>query len=89
MNSILLGGQTGEGLFKREKHLTAGLVAGVGANDAQLLHLVHQLGGAAVAMMQGALEGTSNAIRERYGITVDLRYEQKALVKNGEESEKS
>ena len=39
--------------------------------------------------MQGALEGTSNAIRERYGITVDLRYEQKALVKNGEESEKS
>ena len=38
--------------------------------------------------MQGALEGTANAVRERYGISVDLRYEQKALVKNGEESEK-
>ena len=38
--------------------------------------------------MEGALEGTANAVREKYGVTVDLRYEQKALVKNGEESEK-
>lgn len=39
--------------------------------------------------MEGALEGTANAIRERYGITVDLRYEQKALVKNREESKET
>ena len=38
--------------------------------------------------MEGALEGTANAIREKHGISVDLRYEQKALVKSGEESEK-
>ena len=38
--------------------------------------------------MEGALEGTANAIREKHGISVDLRHEQKALVKSGEESEK-
>ncbi len=39
--------------------------------------------------MGSALQSTANAVKEKYGVTVDLRYEQKALLKNGEESEKT
>ena len=54
--SVLLGGQAGEGFLEGEQDEPARFGAEIGTYDAQLLHSVHQLGGSAVAEIQGALK---------------------------------